>query len=152
MLLQRERFLFKNDGFTLLELLVVLFLTTLIIGIGSVFFASNMPSNRINSTAREISSLIRSAHNSSKIDGQRKTLIFDLDNRSYGLERSRLKKAPQGIKIMVKDSLLGEINRGKYTIVFEPFGSISANAIVLYSDKRSVSIEIDPVIGSVLIR
>ncbi len=152
MLLQNERFLFKDNGFTLLELLVVLFLTTLIIGIGAVFFASALPSSRINSAAREISALIRSAHNSSKIDGQTKTIIFDLDRGSYGIEKGRTKKIPEGIKIMIKDNISGEIKRGKYNIIFEPFGGISANAIVLYSEKKSIVIEIDPVMGSVLIK
>jgi prepilin-type N-terminal cleavage/methylation domain-containing protein len=148
----KRRFFLKNYGFTLLELLIVIFLTTLLIGIGSVFFANALPSNRINSTAREISALIRIANTSSRIEGQTKTLILDMDKGYYGLEKGRLKKVPDGVNIMVKDMLLGEIKRGRYTIVFQPFGSIPVSTIVLYNDKRSVNIEVDPVVGSIFIK
>lgn len=142
----------KEQGFTLLELLIVIFLITLTIGVGSIFLASAAQSKRINSVAREISATIRQANSLARIDGQMKILILDLDGGYYGLEKERLKKIPDKIKIKIIDPVMGELTRGKYSVIFEPFGNISAATIVLYDNNRSVKLEIDPIVGAVLLK
>lgn len=142
----------KEQGFTLLELLIVIFLITLTIGVGSIFLASATQSKRINSVAREISATIRQANSLARIDGQMKILILDLDGGYYGLEKERLKKIPDKIKMKIIDPVMGELTRGKYSVIFEPFGNISAATIVLYDNNRSVKLEIDPIVGAVLLK
>lgn len=145
-------FLKKEQGFTLLELLIVIFLVTLTVGIGSIFLASGIQSKRINSVARELSATIRQANTLARINGETKILVIDMDGRHYGLEKGRLKKIPDEIRIKIIDPIMGELTRGKYSITFEPFGNISPAAIVLYSNNRSVKLEMDPIIGAVLVK
>lgn len=142
----------SKKGFTLLEVIIVLFLITLMLGIAAVFFAGTTPSNRLNTTAREMSAAIRHANTLAKIHGEIKTIIIDLDAKQYGIERRRFKKIPQDISIRILDPFDGEIGSGKYRIVFHPAGSVESGRIVLYNDKRSISIDTDPIVGAVIIR
>jgi len=142
----------RRDGFTLLELIIVLFLTTLILGISTVFFANTLPSSRFNATAREMAATIRYAKHLASIKGENQTLTIDLDSRTYGIEGHAHKNIPSHINLEVIDPLIGEILKGKYQIAFNVSGGIEGGTIVLYTDKKSVSIQLDPVVGSVVIR
>jgi prepilin-type N-terminal cleavage/methylation domain-containing protein len=142
----------KEQGFTLLELLIVIFLITLTTGIGSIFLANAMQSKNIDSIARELSVFIRHVNSLARVDGQTKALIIDLDRGYYGIEKEGFKKIPDKIKIKIVDPTVGELERGKYSIIFEPFGSIPAATIVLYNNSHSIKLEIDPIVGAVLVK
>jgi prepilin-type N-terminal cleavage/methylation domain-containing protein len=141
-----------RKGFTLLEVIIVLFLITLMLGIAAVFFAGTTPSNRLNTTAREMSAAIRHANSLAKIHGEIKTITIDLDAKQYGIERRRFKKIPQDISIRILDPFDGSVDSGKYRIVFHSAGSVESGRIVLYNNKRSISIDTDPIVGAVIIR
>ncbi len=141
-----------NTGFTLLELILVIFLMALILGLSTIFFANTLPSSRLNATAREISATIRHARYLAHIHGERQTLRINLDARYYGIEGMTQKNIPSGIILKVIDPLLGEIQEGEYPIIFNATGAMEGNTIVLSTGKKRVSIQLDPVVGSVLIK
>jgi general secretion pathway protein H len=139
-------------GFTLLELIIVLFLITLILGLSTVFFANILPSSRFNATIRDITATIRYARSLAKIHGERQTITIDLDSKKYGIEGRGAKDIPSDIHIKVVDPLLGEIYNGKYKLVLDPIGGVEGGTIILWNNKRTVSIQIDPIVGSVVIK
>jgi general secretion pathway protein H len=141
----------SNSGFTLLELILVLFLITLILGLSSAFFLNALPSHRFNATVREISAMIRHARTLAFVNGERSILTIDLDSKQYGIEGLASKGLPPDVDIRVIDPVAGEIQSGTYEIYFPPSGGIEGGTIVLSRGKRSVSIQPDPVIGSVII-
>jgi general secretion pathway protein H len=142
----------NRSGFTLLELIIVIFLITLMIGLSAVFFANTLPSGRFNATAREIASTIRQARHLAQLNGEKQIITIDLDSRSYGIERRGEKTLPSGIDIKVIDPLAGDITSGKYHMAFHATGSSEGGTIVLWNSSRAAHINIDPVAGAVIIK
>lgn len=142
----------SNEGFTLLELMIVLFLITLMLGLSSVFFANTLPSGRFHATAREMASMLKHARALAEIQGKDETLLINLDDRKYGIEGLKTMTIPDGIKIKIEDPLRGEIEEGKYTFTFHSYGSAEGGTIVLWDGKRTVSISLDPIVGSIILK
>jgi type II secretory pathway pseudopilin PulG len=142
----------KNNGFILLELIIVLFLATLIMGISVVFFANLLPSNRLDATVRNISATIKYARSMAQIQNEKQTVIVDLDARQYGIEGRGLKDIPSGVGIKIIDPFSGEILEGKYSFIFQATGNIEGGTIVLWNSKKSISIQTDPILGSVSVQ
>ncbi len=142
----------RNDGFTLLELMVVLFLTTLVLGLSAIFFAGTSPTSRLNAAARELSATMRYARSLSMNSGQRKTVALDIDAKRFGVEGGRSRELSSGIDMKVIDPLYGDVRRGVYRLEFEPDGGMPGGTVVLWNKKREVRIALDPVVGAAVIR
>jgi type II secretion system protein H len=143
--------LLNKEGFTLIELMIVLFLITLILGLSAVFFAGSMPTNKLNAAARELSATIRHARSLSIMSGRQKTVAINIDAKRFGLEGSRYRDISSDIDIKVIDPLYGDIHNGTYRIEFQP-GGAQGGTIVLWNKKREVRVELDPVVGAAVIR
>jgi len=142
----------KNRGFILLELIIVLFFITVIIGISTVLFSNTLPTNRLNATVRNLSSTIRQARALAQIHNERKTVTIDLDTKKYGIEGYNPKDIPSDISIKVIDPVSGEIYQGTYQFFFSPAGSIEGGTIVVWNPKKTVTIQPDPIVGAVVIK
>jgi hypothetical protein len=99
-----------------------------------------------------MSATIRHAKHLALINGEPQTVTINLDSRNYGIEGIAYKNIPSAITIKVIDPLLGEIRNGKYPIIFSATGGTEGGTIVLSTNKKTASIELDPVVGSVVIR
>ncbi|MBE0427321.1 MAG: prepilin-type N-terminal cleavage/methylation domain-containing protein [Nitrospirae bacterium] len=141
----------NNKGFTLLELIIVLFLITLILGLSLVLFANFLPSNRFKATVRDFSTTIRQARALAQIHGERQIVTIDIDSKKYGIEGRFIKNIPPDIQIKVMDPISGDIHEGRYQFIVHSIG-IEGGTVVLWDDKRKASITIDPVVGSLVIR
>lgn len=142
----------NKNGFTLLEIIIVLALITLVLGLSSVFFAGFLPSAKANAAGRELSGLIRHARSLARMNNESRSVVIDLDGRTYGIEGSAVKSFPPEALIKVIDPVAGEIARGRYPIVFSPAGGTSGGTIVLSWGKKVVRIELDPIVGAVLLK
>jgi prepilin-type N-terminal cleavage/methylation domain-containing protein len=132
-------------GFTLLELIIVIFLITLMLGLSALYFANSFPSGRFNAAKREIASTIRQARHLATLNGDKQVITIDMDAGSGE------KKLPHGIDIKVIDPLAGDITNGKYHMAFRASGSAEGGTIVLRSSSRTAQINIDPVAGAIII-
>jgi hypothetical protein len=139
-------------GFILLELIIVLVLITVILGLGSIFFANSLPSYKFNATVRNISSTIKQARALARIHEETETVTIDMDSRKYGLEGRDPKDIPAGIAIKVIDPVSGEVQTGKYHFVLYPTGGMEGGTVVLWNAKKSTSIQLDPIVGTVVVR
>jgi len=142
----------NKSGFTLLELMIVLVVISLLLGLSSVYFSGQMPGYRFRATARDLSATMRFAQLQAVMNGSKQTLTIDMDAKRYGIEGREIKNIDPAIAIKVLDPFSGEISRGAYHFVFSPAGAAQGGAIVLASGKKTVRIELDPVVGSVVIR
>lgn len=142
----------NQKGFTLLELIIVIFLISLVLGLSAVFFANTLPSGRLNATVREMTAMIKYARSFASIKGEPQTVTIDLDAKRYGIEGRGYRKIPADINIMVIDTLEGEIYKGQYHFLFYGTGGVDAGSVILWNEKKKVNIHLDPVVGSVVVR
>ena len=141
-----------THGFTLLEVIIVTLLITLVIGISTVFFANTLTSSTFNTTVRDISSSIRYARSLAQIHGERKTVTIDLDERTFTIEGKGAREIPSDMNIKIVDPLQGEIFEGKYQFIANALGGIQGGTIVLWNEKKTVSIQPDPIVGSLVVQ
>lgn len=141
----------SKKGFTLIELIIVLFLITLIVGLSIVFFSNFLPSQRFNSTARDIATTLKHARYLAQIQGLRQVFTIDLDSRQYGIDGYNMKKIPEDISIKILDPVHGEIYTGKYYFVLSPVG-VESSEIVLSYKNHIINILMDPVVGTMIIK
>lgn len=139
-------------GFTLLELMIVLFLAMFMVGMGVIAMMNRLPAARLDATAREISALMRQARTMARIQMVKQILLLDLDARHYGIEGKPSLKIPEEVRLRIDDPLTGDADRGIYRIVFSPFGGIEGGAMLLTAGRRSITIKPDPVVGFLIDR
>ena len=142
----------RRSGYTLLELLIVVFLITLVLGFSALFFTRTLSSSKLHATARELSATMRYARSLAQIQGAPQSITVDLDGKSYGIEGRGNKQIPGDLSVKVLDPLAGEVTTGKHTILFSGAGGIEGGKIVLSYDRQSVTVEPDPIVGSVVIK
>jgi general secretion pathway protein H len=142
----------KKNGFTLLEVIIVLALVTLILGLSSIFVAGYLPSAKANAAGRELSGMIRHARSLARLNRESRGVVIDMDNRTYGIDGLATKSFPPEARIRIIDPRLGEISGGTYPIVFNPVGGVSGGTIVLSWGKKVIRIEVDPIVGAVLLK
>ncbi len=142
----------NKAGFMLIELIIVLFLITLIIGLSTVIFANSLPSSKFNSIVREITSNIRYAKTSAKLKGENQIFYIDLDSRQYGTDGAPPKSLPPNINVKAVDPFLGEIYKGRYQAVFYSSGGLEGGTVIIFDNKRIATIYLDPVVGSIVVK
>jgi hypothetical protein len=79
-------------------------------------------------------------------------VFVDLETGRYGIQGVQTRRIPRGITVKVIDVLEGEITRGQYSILFNGSGGVPWGRITLSGGKRVLTIELDPVVGAVIIR
>jgi len=141
----------NRDGFTLLELIIVVLLIIIILGISTVFFANILPKGKFDTLIRDISSTIRLAKALSQASSDAQTVVIDLDSKRYGIEGRAIREIPPNVDVKIADPFLGEIVRGRYEFGVQA-GVFEGGAIILSDGKRSARINIDPVVGAVVER
>ena len=149
---KRTEFTTGQEGFSLLEILIVLSLITIFFGFSSFFFADRLPAARLDALGRDISAGIRHAKSLAISEGDRRYFMIDLDRRSFGVEGLPEKKIPSDITISIRDRFGGEIHQGQYAITAWGVGSIEGDTILLGTKRKKIEIRIDPILGSVILK
>ena len=142
----------RERGFTLLELILVMLLASLILGLVTVFFSNTVPSARLGATGRDLSAFIRQTRYLAQNRGEDLVLQIDLDHNLYGIEGMAVRTIPAGIAIRVVDAFYGEIRNGIYPILFRATGGVESGTIVLSYRKKTVFINVDPIMGAVKVQ
>jgi hypothetical protein len=81
-----------------------------------------------------------------------RSVVIDMDNRTYGVEGLAPKSFPPDARVTVVDPFAGEIAGGTYRIVFGSAGGMSGGTIILSWGKKVIRIELDPIVGAVLLK
>jgi prepilin-type N-terminal cleavage/methylation domain-containing protein len=142
----------RDKGFTLLEIIIVITLIVLVLGFTTLFFGNALPGARLNSAARELSAMMRYAKILAQNNGEPQTVLINLDTGRYGIEGVQTRRIPEGINIRVTDPVTGEVSRGDYAVLFHESGIAEGGTITLWNTKRTLNIELDPILGSVILK
>lgn len=141
-----------EKGFTLLEMVIVMVIIVLILGMSTVFFANSFPSAKLNSLTRDLSTTFRQARTLARNRGEQQVLVVDLDGKTFGMTGHTAKAIPGEIGVRIVDPVEGEIGRGTYSFIFHSTGGIEGGSILLSYKSKTVAIEPDPVVGSVVVK
>lgn len=141
----------QQSGFTLLELIITVLFCLLILGLVSVYFSGLLSSVKLQSTVRDFSATLRQARILSKISGEPQTVGIDLTSKEYGIEGRKAKKIPAEIDFRIWDERGGEIGEGNFRLVFGSNRGLERPTFRLSNTKKTVAIQLDPLLGTVII-
>ncbi len=143
----------KNiNGFTLIELTIVVLLIILIVGISTVYFAGALPSAKLKSAGREMSAILRHARMLAKTEGEDRSVLVNLTTRRYGIDGMQARSLPTGVNVRIIDPMKGAVSHGEYTFTFDKSGIAEGGTILLSTGQKKIQIDFDPVLGSVFVK
>jgi len=138
---------FRKKGFTLLELMVALFLISLILAIVFPSF-SGLQERRLKSEARTIASLLRYLHDNAISTKETTFLKFDLKERVISWEEPEGRKAEsfeslEGLNLQSR----GEVKEGQIILFFGPLGIQENITVYLREDDQRMRVAFNSVSG-----
>jgi len=140
-----------RTGFTLLELVLVVFILSLIIGLVMPSFYG-FGEGRLKSEAGKMASILRYLNDSAIARKETFPLRFNLDNRTLKWD------TPEGEKTERLDSLYnlsttstGSLSNGEVTLFFGPLGLQESLMITLRDSDKEMSVSFNPLSGRVKI-
>lgn len=149
---RRPKAALNQSGFSLIEVLLVMALMAIVIGVVPFYISGRMPSARLKSEARVLSSAIRQARAVSLIKGKETTFTVDMDSSSYWISNKKPRPLPEGIGIKVVDPIAGDIVQGKWRMTFETDGLTAGGTLVLFNDTRAVKVVVDPLTSQAVVK
>jgi len=144
--------IFSKQGFTLLEIIVVLFIVSLVMAIVLPSFAG-FGESKLKSEAREMASILRYMNDSAVSRKETFFVKFDLDKNLVSW------KGPDGDKTKKIDDMTGVatqsngmVSKGELIVFFEPFGIQENLSIHMRKGNKGVVITLDHLSGKVKIK
>jgi prepilin-type N-terminal cleavage/methylation domain-containing protein len=136
-----------NRGFTFIEVMIVVFLMSLIVGITTIFFANTLPSVRHKAAARELAATIKYARNLAFINNEKQIIDIDLDAKNYSIKGREIKTISPEISITVygDDAHTNPVRQGKYIISYDTTAGSGWSAIELVRKEKVITIKSDPI-------
>ncbi|MEK6683286.1 MAG: GspH/FimT family pseudopilin [Nitrospirota bacterium] len=123
------RFVIKSQqGFSLIEIMIVMAVTVILSGLASVSFVSQLPHLRLNNAARDLVSDLRWARQLALAERQTVSVVLDPETDRYRIERQSRPGIPIGWVRDLQDRHqgFGEIDlvssSGGMVISFQPNG------------------------------
>jgi general secretion pathway protein H len=117
-----------QQGFTLVELLVVLAISTLLVGLAPVAYNQASESSQYRTTLRTMTADMRQARQLAITQNTPVTFEVDLQNRQQGILGRPLQPLPPGLQVRATVGQ-NQIQQGKAAIVFLPGGGATGGSI-----------------------
>ena len=126
-----------SRGFTFIEIMIVVFLISLITGITTIFFANTLPSAKHRAAARHLAF----AKNEKQI------INIDLDAKKYSIQGRETRSIAPEISIIIyeQDVNANPVREGKYIISYDTTNGSDWRFIELVRKERVITIKSDPI-------
>ncbi|RIZ65332.1 MAG: type II secretion system protein GspH [Methylococcales bacterium] len=139
-----------NNGFTLLELLVVLFIMILGFSVVGINLSSGNSTTAIRVASRDMVSALRYTRGQALILHQETTMTIDLAENTYTVsDRPKSYVIPKNISLTVVTAQSELSGNGIGNIRFFPDGSSTGGRITLEQDKLAAEININWLTGQI---
>jgi prepilin-type N-terminal cleavage/methylation domain-containing protein len=140
-----------NNGFTLFELIIVIFLVSLIFALAMPSF-SILGESTVKSEAKRLASIVRYLNDSALTIKETFSLSVDLKEKMIGYvgpdgKREQRFESIKGVELMSK----GTVSAGELKIFFGPTGTSEAFNFYLEKDGNSLTVAFHPFSGKVRI-
>ncbi|MGO9213785.1 MAG: Tfp pilus assembly protein FimT/FimU [Syntrophales bacterium] len=139
-----------RKGYTLMEVMLVVFLIALILGIATIFFANSLPAARLRATGRDMAAAIKYAKYLAKANNERQMFNIDLDYKTYTVEGRETRRIPPDVMVTILDTNLDVITTGRFSIAFDAMGGNDWHSIILSRGRSEITIAMDPVMAAVI--
>lgn len=137
-------------GFTLLELIVVLFVVVLGFSVIGLNLSSGNDSTQIKAAARDIVSALRYARGQALMTRQETTVALDLSDNSYTVSgRDKLYQIPEAIDVTVVTAQTELTGEGTASIRFFADGSSTGGRITLERGHAAWKVDINWLTGQI---
>ena len=141
---------FHMCGFTLLELIVVLFIVVLGFSVVGINLSSGNDSTQLKVAARDIVSALRYARGQALLSHQQTTVTLDLTENSYTVSgRDKVYIIPKTIDVTVVTAQSELTGKGLGNIRFFADGSSTGGRITLERGKAAWQIDINWLTGQI---
>ena len=148
----------EGNGFTLLELVLVLLLMGLIAGLTLPFVASTLDRLKLQSEVRQVASVLRFARSEAISKKTLFTFNVNIDKNHYWLampkqnEITQLKPIDETVRVQDYQKIDETLSKGSFTIIFYPRGNSSGGTLRFKSikdkDEENIyEVIIDPITG-----
>jgi general secretion pathway protein H len=139
-----------NKGFTLLELIVVLFIVVLGFSVVGINLSSGNDSTELKVAARDIVSALRFARGQALISHQESTVTLDLAENTYTVsDRDKIYPIPKAIDVTIVTAQNELSGNGLASIRFFADGSSTGGRITLELGKSAWQIDINWLTGQI---
>ncbi|HEY8158691.1 MAG TPA: GspH/FimT family protein [Methylobacter sp.] len=140
----------RCKGFTLLELVVVLFVVVLGFSVIGLNLSSGSDTTEIKAAARDIVSALRYARGQALMTHQETTVALDLASNSYTVSgRDKLYQIPEGVDVTVVTAQTELSGKGAANIRFFSDGSSTGGRVTLERGQTKWKIDINWLTGQI---
>ena len=141
-----------SDGFTLLELMLVLVIAALAAAVTPPLLSAALPGLQLKSTAREVAAALRYARDHAAAQQTEAVVLLDLEEHQYTVTgRRKIFSIPDGLEVEL-DTVVSELTGDRAGgIRFYPDGSSTGGRVTLSRGERSYKVDVDWLTGQVQI-
>lgn len=140
----------NNQGFTLLELMVVLFIMVLGFSIVGINLSSGNNATKHQRAARDIVSALRYARGMALMTHKETTVSFDLDKNNYTVNhRDKIYTIPESIKVTIVTTQSQLTGQNQGNIRFFADGSSTGGRVSLKQGESVWQIDINWLTGQI---
>ncbi len=137
-----------KNGFTLVELLVVMLVFGLLIALAPAAFKRVLPGLELKSAARELAAVFRESRNRAIRDNRATAVVIDVQEKIYQVE-GRSFAIPQGFEIQLFTAESERLSESSGRIRFFPDGTSTGGRVTLETDDTAYYIVADWLSGRV---
>ena len=133
----------RHDGFTLIELMLVLVLMGLLFSLTPPLFHKAFPSLKLKAATRDLAQEIRYVQQTAIITGAESLMRFEIESNRYQsdlVNQGEVRQLPEGIRFRIDDS---DAPQAILVLRFYPDGSSSGGLIRLSNEVQSFVIAVD---------
>jgi general secretion pathway protein H len=140
----------SEDGYTLLELLIVMAILAMMAGMTLTRLPGIRDGPRFEAAVRDIGNMLRLARSTALADGRAVAFWIDVDRKQYGIEGGPQKAVALDQAVLTVYSASEERMRANEArILFFPDGSATGGVIEIATGSRHASLNIDWLTGNV---
>jgi len=142
----------SSNGFTLVELLVVLLILSLLLVAVPIAFDRALPGLQLRSDAREVARVLREARGIAIAEFRESTVTIDVSERYFQLDDNDPRISfSEGSRIILEAASTEQINPDAARIRFFPSGASTGGRVTLKRRGNSYHVEVDWLYGRVRI-